>query len=161
MGNDAVVRYRARARLFGLDQPDYVAKSMFAGATTGAPVPVELWRESRHWCLRVGARQDCRVGPTVGRGWSVLFYPDAIGQRWGNLIDACWVAALLIPLGFWTRRRTAIVTILGAAVLFALAPAMIGLVATPLAQWLGGVIGAAIGYAASLLVQHRLPSAPS
>jgi hypothetical protein len=161
IGDDAVVRYRSRTRLFGLDQPDYVAKSVFGGAATGDSMSVDLWRESRHWCIRVGARQDCRVGPTVGRGWSVLFYPDAIGQRWGSWIDACWAAALLIPLGFWTRRRTVIVTITGAAVLFALAPAMIGLVPTPLDQWLGGVIGAAAGYAASLLVQSRLPSSPS
>lgn len=161
IGNDVVVRYRSRARLFGLDQPDYVAKSVFGGVTSVAAMPVELWRESRHWCIRVGGNQNCRVGPTVGRGWSVLFYPDAIGQRWGSLIDACWAAALLMSLGFWTRRRTVIVTIAGAAVLFALAPAMIGLVPTPLGQWLGGAVGAAAGYAASLLVQAQLPSSPS
>jgi hypothetical protein len=161
VGNDAVVRYRSRARLFGLDQPDYVAKSAFGVAAPGDSLLVDLWRESRHWCIRAGARQDCRVGPTVGRGWSVLLYPDAIGQRWGSLIDACWAAALLIPLGFWTRRQTVIVTIAGAAILFALAPAMIGLVPTPLGQWLGGAIGAAAGYAASLLVHARPPSPPS
>ena len=137
-----------------------MVKSVFGGAAIDS-MSVELWRESRHWCIRVGVRQDCRVGPTVGRGWSVLFYPDAIGQRWGSLIDACWAAALLIPLGFWTRRRTVIVTIAGATLLFALAPAMIGLVPTPLGQWLGGAIGAAVGYAASLLVQARPSSSPS
>jgi hypothetical protein len=159
--DDAVVRYRSRARLFGLDQTDYVAKSLFAGIASDAPIPVELWRESRHWCIRAGADQDCHLGPTVGRGWSVLFYPDAIGQRWGDLIDACWAAALLIPLGFWTRRQTLGVMIGGVVVLFALAPATIGLVPTPLGQWLGGAVGAAAGYAASLLVQAQLPSSPS
>lgn len=154
VGNDAVIRYRSRAQLVGLDQPDYVAKSAFVGTASSGEIRVEVWRESHHWCIHVGANQNCQLGPTVGRGWSVLLYPDAIGQRWGSLLDACWAAALLIPLGFWARRRTVALTITGAAVLFALAPAATGLVPTPIAQWVGGVVGAGVGYAFSLVVRR-------
>jgi hypothetical protein len=159
--NDAVVRYRSRAWRFGLDQPEYVARSVFEGAATGAQTRVELWRESHHWCIRVAAKHDCRLGPTVGRGWSVLFYPDAIGERWGGLVDACWAAALLIPLGFWTRGRTVVLAVVGAIALFALVPTATRLVSTPLEQWFGGLVGVAIGYALSRLARSGVSSAAS
>ena len=145
--SDAVVRYQAVADGIGLDQPAYYVMNMFAAEPTGL-VRIDVTRQSAGWCLRFGAVERCRIGPTMGRGWSALVYPAAIAHRWADgLIDIFWAALLFVPLGFWTTRRMWVLSASAGIALLAVAPAVAGLVPTTLGEWFGACAGAAAGFA--------------
>jgi hypothetical protein len=152
---DAVVRYQSRSDVIGLDQPAYYVQGIFAGLDPG-PVRVDLSHRRTGWCLRFGATERCRVGPTLGRGWAALVYPAAIAHRWADaLIDVAWTAMLFFPLGFWTTRRAAALSIGALVFLLGALPTIVGLVPTTLGEWIGACVGVTAGYTIAALVRQH------
>jgi hypothetical protein len=153
--SDAVVRYQPVADGIGLDQPAYYVRNMFAEEPIG-PARIDVTRRSTSWCLRFGAIERCHVGPTMGRGWSVLIYPAAIAHRWADeLIDVLWTAALFFPLGFWTPRRRWVLSAAALIVLLAVVPSVVGLVPTTVGEWIGACAGAMAGVAFAEALRRR------
>jgi hypothetical protein len=154
---DAIVRYQSQADAIGLDQPAYYVRGMFAGPDASTPVRVEVSREKAGLCLHAAGVDRCRIGPTAGRGWSVLIYPAGGPHRWADdVLDGVWMALLFFPLGFWTSRRSLGFSVGAAVVLLGALPSTVGLVATTFAEWLAASVGLAAGYAAAHLVRRRL-----
>jgi VanZ like protein len=154
--NDAVVSYQSHADASGLDQPAYYVRGLFAGETTADPIQVDVSRRWTGWCVRVGGLERCRIGPTLGRGWSVLMYPSVIAHRWADgLLDVVWIAALFFPLGFWTRRRGLALSVSSAIVLLGIAPSLVGLVPTTLSEWIGAAASMLAGFVIAQALRHR------
>jgi hypothetical protein len=157
---DAIVRYQSQADAIGLDQPAYYVRGMFVGLDASTPVQVEVSRGKTGLCLHAAGVDRCRIGPTAGRGWSVLIYPAAGPHRWADdVLDGVWTALLFFPLGFWATRRSLGFSIGAAVVLLGALPTTVGLVPTTVAEWLAASVGLAAGYAAAHVVRGRLVGA--
>ncbi len=86
------------------------------------------------------------LGFTVGSGWALLMYPQALPAWFKTLCSFVWLAALWTPAGFWARTRGDAWVIVGATALGLLgAPAVTPLCVTPLLQWAGAGIGGFAG----------------
>lgn len=154
--NDAVVSYQSHADAIGLDQPSYYVRDMFVGETTADPIQVDVSRRWTGWCVHVGSIGRCRIGPTVGRGWSVLMYPSVIAHRWADgLLDIVWIAALFFPLGFWTRRSGVALSTVAAIVLLAIVPSVVGLVPTTVGEWLAAAASMIVGFVIARALRNR------
>lgn len=137
-GNDLVLQYPSRADAAGLDQPVYWLAHAFPDSSKTTSVSVR--RERARWYVSVAGKR-ATLGPTVGEGWTLLAYPDALARRWGETLDAVWVLLLCLPIGFWARNRLSLaVAGVIALVLFWL-PDITGVVSTPLIEWIGAAIG--------------------
>jgi hypothetical protein len=157
---DAIVRYQSQADAIGLDQPAYYVRGMFVGLDASTPVQIEVSRGKTGLCLHAAGVDRCRIGPTAGRGWSVLIYPAAGPHRWADdVLDGVWTALLFFPLGFWATRRSLGFSIGAAVVLLGALPTTVGLVPTTVAEWLAASVGLAAGYAAAHVVRGRLVGA--
>jgi hypothetical protein len=154
---DALVQYQTRADVIGLDQPAYYVRRIFAGLDPSAPIQVDVSRRRTGLCLRTPVREACQIGPTLGRGWSALIYPAAVSHSWGDdLIDVAWTMILFFPLGFWTTRRSLIVSAAVSIGLLAVMPFAVGLVPTTVAEWVGAFAGMVVGHVAVRAVRRRL-----
>ena len=90
---------------------------------------------------------------TIGQGWSMIF-PEPSPTWLTRLLDATWIGGWLLGVGYWGRRHPAT----GAALIVAIttlgaAPPLLGLLTTPVREWLGAVAGFALG----LWVARRSP----
>jgi hypothetical protein len=106
--------------------------------------------------------REARLSPTIG--WALLV-PRVRGLDGRSArATALWLAALLLPLGYWTARwtgrwtagRRSIVPIALAAAwltagLLAL-PLALGFAAATAMEWLGSVLGVAAGWALAALL---------
>jgi VanZ family protein len=153
-GNDVVVSWMTRGGRLRLDEPDIRARGIMADVAAGDEVELAVWREGRHHCVRVAASQECGLGHTIGETWALLYYP--VPRPLAAVLDILWIAALLLPAGFWLHRPTeaAAAAILAVAVLAA-APPFAGVMATPLLQLAAAAAAIALGAAA-----NRLPCRP-
>jgi hypothetical protein len=83
---------------------------------------------------------------TIGQGWSMIFFFEHAPAWLTRLLDATWIGGWLLGVGYWGRRHPAT----GAALIVAIttlgaAPALVGLLPTPVREWLGAVAGFALG----------------
>jgi hypothetical protein len=142
---DLAFRFRTRSTAWRLDQPDVRARGALATVRPGDTLSIVVSREGAGYCVQRDAFRACRLGFTAGRGWSLLAFPEELPEWAMQLLDAGWIAGLLIPLGLCARRRT--VPWAGAALFagLALAPAVAGLEPSPASEWLGGVLGSLLG----------------
>jgi VanZ family protein len=139
-GRDLMLQYQSRADVVGLDQPVYWLANAFSDSLNPNTASMSVRRERARWYVSVpGLRAT--LGPTVGEGWTLLGYPDAIAKRWSVALDALWMLLICLPAGFWARSRAGF----GAACLIAFAlwlvPILAGVVPTPLTQWIGAAAG--------------------
>jgi VanZ like protein len=150
--DDWVLRLRTRAASLRLDQPDLRLRGALIRVAPGDTLRIEARRDPDGYCLRVNETQACRLGFTIGSGWALLLYPRHFPPWLQRLLGAGWVAGLVVPIGFWARKRWE--TVVGGAlllVMLALLPPLVGLLPTPGAQWLGAGVGSLIGYGLQLL----------
>lgn len=103
-GDDLVVRRRTWAARLRLSQPELRAKGVLSGIGEGAPLHVRVWSEGGGTCVAANDRSCCGLGPSVGSGWAVVRYPRSMAPFGATLLDPAWMAALLLPLGYWSRR---------------------------------------------------------
>ena len=145
--DDWVLRLRTRAASHRLDQPDLRLRGALTRVAPGDTLRIEARRDPDGYCLRVNETQACRLGFTIGSGWALLLYLRHFPPWLQRLLGAGWVAGLVVPIGFWARKRWE--TVVGGSLLFitlALLPPLVGLLPTPGAQWLGAGVGGLIGY---------------
>jgi hypothetical protein len=139
-GRDLMLQYQSRADVAGLDQPVYWLANAFSDSVSPSTASMSIRRDHARWHVSV-AGSRATLGPTVGEGWTLLGYPDAIARRWGVVLDALWMLLICLPAGFWARSRVAF----GAACLVVLAlwlvPVVAGVVLTPLTEWIGAAAG--------------------
>ena len=144
-GEDLVWRERTRAAVARLDQPDLRLPGALAGVRVGDTVRLAVSRDGGERCLAAGERLRCGLGFTPGRTWSLLLWLDAAPERAWRVLDALWLALLLGPTGFLTRRgrRWGDVALAGAGL--ALAVGVTRLVAPPPLELLGALAGLGAG----------------
>jgi VanZ family protein len=158
--DDLVLRYRTHAIRLRLDQPDLRLRQAFARVAPGDTLHIETRRERGGYCLTVNQAHLCDLGFTIGSGWALLLYPRHFPSwlRW--LLEAGWVAGMVLPVGFWARNRwqsaLAAVALITA---IALIPRATGLIQTPGHQWLGAGIGCLIGATLQFALRRgRIPA---
>jgi glycopeptide antibiotics resistance protein len=137
-GDDVLFRYHSRANALGLDQPEHWVSNMLDGSASAETASMS--RDRGRWHIAIG-RNRATVGPTVGQGWTLLAYPDAIGRRWGSVVNAAWMFVICFPVGFWARRRVRLIAAIFVVVIVAFIPVITGVVATSLVEWVGAVVG--------------------
>lgn len=144
--DDLRLRYRRHAAAWGLDGPDL----RFPGATRewarGDTLTIAVERTTRGACLTAGQHHDCVIGPTPGRAWSLVLYPESFPEWTTATLDILWVAGLSLLLGWCTgTAATAAAAGVGALVTLLWLPALIGGVAAPAAELAGGAVGLVAG----------------
>ena len=154
-GDDLLLRYPSRGSSYGFDQPEYWSVGAFDRRTSGEGLLVTVSREGARWDIAIGPER-ARLGPTLGQGWTTLAYPDAIGRRWGALLNGLWLFAFSFPAGFWARGTLRVVSLVIIFALLAVLPAFTGIVSTRLHEWAGALMGFAGGVALAALDTRRL-----
>ena len=148
-GEDVVFRLRTWAAAMGLDAPPLRAAGAMAGLRSGHPFSVSVTRPDRRYCVAVDARVECGLGVTAGMGWGLLAYSQIHGPSTRQMLNLLWMATLVLPFGFWFRRRPESLAGLLLLVASLLLPRAFGsLNVEPLelsAAALGGVLGAVVG----------------
>lgn len=155
VGDELRLRYTSRASAIGLDQPEYWLRGVFqTPGSTAAPVQ---WvrRRGAKWEVEVGKNQAVTMGPTVGQGWTLIAYPDAIGRHWSHALNALWMFALTVPIGFWARAKVLALAAAVAALLVLLIPPITGVVDTSFGEWAGGTLGILAGRALGRLTNRK------
>jgi glycopeptide antibiotics resistance protein len=145
-GDDISLQYESRAGSHGLDQPEYWLRNQMHGVSGVESIAVS--RDRQRWRIEIPGASAVMVGPTVGRGWTILAYPNAAGQRWTPVLNALWMFMLCLPIGFWARGRMTVVTVVVLAVIVALVPELAGIAATSAIEWVGAAAGFLAGVAA-------------
>jgi hypothetical protein len=160
--DDLVFRMRTRARAWRLDQPDIRLAHALRAVAPGDTLDITVQGRHGRYAATVNASAVAGLGFTVGSGWALLMYPEALPAWLKSLLSLAWVAALWMPAGLWARTRgDGWVT--GAALAAGLlgAPAVTPLFATPFLQWAAGGLGALAGALARLAMERRTTPAPA
>jgi hypothetical protein len=149
---DLVFRYRTRAAVLRLDQPDLRLRKAMNTLAPGDTVQVGVEPTKAGIFLTLNAERRCGVGFTMGRGWGILLYPESLPAWLKTLLDMVWLAALALPVGFWGRVRwESAAGVLGLIAAAAVAPVLTTLVAAPLVT----VVGLASGCILGVLLRRR------
>lgn len=153
--DDLVLRYRTLALEWRFDQPDVRLRGALAQVARGDTLVIETSRATSGTCLMLNGAGTCRLGYTIGSGWTLLLFPEHFPPWLQQLLGAAWVGAFLIPVGMWSRTRpeTLLATGILLAGLFVL-PGRGGLLPTPPLQLLGAGAGWLLGAALRRLVQR-------
>jgi hypothetical protein len=153
-GNDLYYTFRMRAESFRLDRPTLIARDAMAVAV-GDTIGITAWREGPGYCVAVDEDRECNMGFTVGSGWALLQYAERSPPWMQSCLDVIWMCLLLLPFGYWVRPGTH--SAVGGLILVAallLVPVATGLLATPVWEWAGAVVGMTLGYSVRMLVSH-------
>ncbi|HMH81615.1 MAG TPA: VanZ family protein [Gemmatimonadales bacterium] len=155
--DDLVFRFRTRAAALRLDQPDIRVTDAMEGMRAGDSLDVTVTREGRACRVALNGRTAAGLGPTVGSGWGLLMYPEALPAVLKGLLSAVWVGALFLPAAFWIRTRGEAVWVTAALVAGLVgAPALTPLVATPAIQWAAAALGLLTGAGLRVVVARRI-----
>ena len=144
-GNDLLVQYPTRADALGLDEPEYWVRDAFQRGQDGGGAEPLAQQEHNHWLVSIGPAKRVVLGPTVGQGWTLLAYPNAIGRRWGSVINGVWLLAVCLPIGFWARGRFRVAAAGLLMALLLLIPAITGSAPTAVDEWIGAILGFLVG----------------
>jgi hypothetical protein len=146
--DDLVFRFRTLAARLRLDQPDLRLRGAFASVAAGDTIRIDIRRAGVGYCITLNRAQRCGIGYTVGHTWALVLYPKHWPPWSHDLLGAAWVAGLALPVGLWTRRRAESLVAVALFVAGLLAvPPLVGLLATPVGQWCGAVVGWTLGLA--------------
>jgi VanZ family protein len=155
-GGELALAFPSRADNIGLDAPEYWLSPPSTGVAAG---PVTATRDRARWLVRTGPQLVADAGATVGDGWALLAYPDAIARRWGTIVSALWMMMGCISIGYWARRGSVAFAAAGAIALLLIAlPVILGIARTPLTEWAGAAFGLVAGLCLGEAVQRREPA---
>jgi hypothetical protein len=145
IGPDLVYRYRTRAVMWSLDQPDLRARRAMASFAPGDTAEVIVARERLRVCAVVNQVPHCGLGPRLGRGWALLRFPRDAPHIVHGLLDVLWLALLYVPVGLAARRDRLHLglTVVALAALW-IVPALAGLEPTRLHEAAGALLGAGL-----------------
>jgi hypothetical protein len=145
-GDDLVFREGVRAAVFRLHVPARRVGDLMAGVRKGDPVTLRVDKEGTTVCLSVNDRRECGVGRTAAAGRRLLYDRESWSEGARTGLDAVWLGLLLLPFGFWARRRWE--SYLGLAVAGAalfVAPSAVGLITPGPIELLGSTLGLLLG----------------
>jgi VanZ like family len=144
--DDLVYHFCTLGGRIGLEMARVRLPRALSRVAAGDSVALGVARKSHDLCFAIDGAVDCGHGFTVGDGWRLLA-PDFrildLGRPW---LDAAWLAALFLPLGYWGRTdvASAAAGTIAAAALF-LVPAATALIATPGVEIAGAGCGVVVG----------------
>src|SRR5213075_2605347 len=107
---------------------------------------------------RDGTRQVLALEPDIAASWRLIlpWQPYISGEWTDQLVTALWLCMLIAPFAYWTllarirQGPTAAATLLVILVVGLWAvPLIVGFPAASLADWIGAVTGAAVGWVAT------------
>ena len=159
--DDLVVRYRTRSTALRLDQPDLRWRDAFGGVAEGDSIDIRLGMDgSGNPCLHLNGEYTCGLRPPPGRAWSVFAY--SLGKVGGvvPVLDAIWWVILLFPAALWRRSsRDTLLLALAALLGVGVVPPAAGLGAAGWTEWIGALVGVALGTAVATRVRStRAPN---
>jgi hypothetical protein len=133
----AILVVTRRAWDWGLAMPTLRLEGVFDGRSVADPVPLVLEAWSAPDTLRVSARsadfegvRSMALTPLIG--WALIQTVFAIGRDFELMAHICWIAALMMPIGWWGMQAgTRSWQVLGISAAWTVAGAM----ASP--WWLG------------------------
>jgi hypothetical protein len=108
-GQDIVLRQLTRAQRWHLDAPDLQARGALAPFHAGDTVMIATVPTPAGQCFIVRREGHCGIGHTAGDGWRLLYSGAALSAGGGKALNALWAGLLVLPIGFWARRRTALI----------------------------------------------------
>jgi hypothetical protein len=153
---DLVVRYRARSARWRLDGPDIRLRGALAETRRSDTLFIHVRHTADGYCIGMNHLEACHLWFTVGTGWAILLYPKHFPPWAQQLLDAGWVAGLVVPIGLWMRRRPesglSLAFLVGG--LWAL-PGPVGLSPTPLREWVGAGCGLLVGIGLRAILRPR------
>ena len=140
--DDLVYRFRTRAASAGLDSPELRVPGALRGVRAGDPLTVVVRPERNGYCVEVNGSTTCGIGFTAGTGWALLLYSQGPPPAIHGLLSILWMAALALPVGYWTRmgRASDLALVLLALAVLAL-PAAAGLAPTAPGEVAGALTG--------------------
>jgi len=108
----AVLVVTRRAWDWGLAMPTLHLDSVFTGRSVSDPRPVVLEAWSAPDTLRLSARSDAFIGTraialTPVIGWALIQTVFEMGGDFELLAHICWIAALMVPIGWWGIQAAA------------------------------------------------------
>ncbi|CAA9305911.1 MAG: hypothetical protein AVDCRST_MAG40-666 [uncultured Gemmatimonadaceae bacterium] len=165
VGDGAQFYMRTRASALRLRSPHFVLRGAFrSDADT-----VALGAARRGATMLLEARgpagvQQRRVSLGPNWGWSLLLPPRLAWVDRLGWYTALWVAALVFPIGYWGAatigggRRGAVRAAAAAMaippVAFVALPALAGVAAVPVAEWVAWLVATALGVALGLAARR-------
>jgi glycopeptide antibiotics resistance protein len=150
--DDLVLRYRTRAAALRLDQPDYRINRALHGLAPGDTMEIQLRRSGGAFVMSVNDGSAQRMGPTLGSGWALLIYPEALPHWARRSLNPIWIALWFLPLGFYfrLRRRSVLAAVVAFGALMTI-PSLTAPLPTPLVEMAGGAAGLIAGVSLSLV----------
>lgn len=100
--NDLVYRFRSWGSALGLDARAYRARALLRDIRAGDSLRVVVTHQDGDVCFSVNARRACVSSPGPEAGWSLLYSGDHLPVWLVAVLNAAWLAALAVPVGFWT-----------------------------------------------------------
>jgi hypothetical protein len=144
---DLVLEYRSVATSLGLGRVSFRPRDWLRSVRSGDTVELAIQWAGSAFCVTLNERTQCDLGFTVGQGWWTVHDLGQLAGLPNAMVSFWWVVALMALFGFWARRHPA--SLVGGAVAlgaFVLAPIATGpLLPTPWWEWLGLLVGVALG----------------
>jgi hypothetical protein len=141
---DAIgVAYPTWAEAHGLDEPIYWSYDILE--KNKRPVRLSLDMSRRSWRISRDSAERHSVGPSIGLGWALLLYPDAVAPRWIFVLDGIWLFALCFPIGYWSSRRYFVTACTTVVVGFLVLPLATGGAPASSPEWAGVALGFLVG----------------
>jgi hypothetical protein len=163
--DDLVFRLRTRATAWRLDEPDIRFARALGAVAPGDTLDVAVHGNRGRYAMTVNSAGRTGLGFTVGSGWGLLMYPEALPPWLKGFLTVAWIAAMWSPAGFWARTRRDAWVVAGALTAGLLgAPALTHLGSSPLLQWAAAGLGALAGAALRRILEGYPPvllSAPT
>ena len=149
--SDLVLRNRSRSMFLTLDRPDLRIRDAFVGKglAPGDTLTISARTDGKGpaLCLALNKKEECGLGYTMGDGWKLIFYPEHFSPLALHLLNACWIAGGCLGLGWWGRRNAATGLAFGlVAVVLLVGPGVVGLLGTPVGEWVGALGGVGLGW---------------
>lgn len=127
-GDALTVRVLTRGRAASFEATDVRADAFLRGTWGSDTMRIEVSRGEDGLCFERAGLRRCGLGRPVGRGWGHIVPMRSIPERGRLAMDAAWLLASGLGLGFFLRRSwagAAAVAIVGGAL--AVLPPRIGL----------------------------------
>jgi hypothetical protein len=155
-GDDLLLRYRARANDLRLDGAALFVPNALAGLSPGSSVRLVIEGAADGYCVSVNARRTCQLAFTAANAWLVLYSIDSWPAWMRTAISTGWLVALLIPVGFWLRRRwSSLLALFILALGFTVLPGAVGLSPPTAVESVGALLGLLLGMAMSATVIRK------
>ena len=158
-GDELVYRYRTRAIAWGLDGSEIRVGGALRGIAWPGPLSLVVRQTPSGHCVRVNATEHCGLGYTVGTAWTFLLGTQPVSPGLKSVFNVFWLAALLFPVGLWTRfgRLSVAIAAFSVGSLLILPPA-VGLLPTPRVELLGAFGGFLAGWASRAASARLCPT---